>query len=483
MGDKGLTMNQDDPVRYPTHWPRIHRRAAIGATFAIGAASAIAWSRPWQKLRGHVTPESFGAVGDGVHDDAAAFRDACRHCAATGDDLRLSRRRYRGARIEVHGSFNVLGEGATVDYLGVGNTLIEGRGHARDAVATAWPALDRDAYADRFPVRGFALARSADPGERSVVLRQIDGLRPGDRLFLAQRPTSMSSGGHPGNYIPSDFAFVQVDTVMSDRVVLTEPLPIGFERGTAAFLTTGIAVGCRIADLRIATDVDAYQHVVRSGIDVTLERITFAGESAVGACTFADQVSYRNCQVLGAYGPLSVARGCGRISVDGLTFATRRSKPTAEPFAIFLEESFREVELKRVEADGAGFSIRSTDLGHATRRARVLLDDCTFQTGNAVMGPTGPFQGGVAIGVDVTARGCTFSGAAVIPDVGQFPGISRPALTWMASTGEQDHLVFTDCRFESVNGGMAIATGGGFQGRLTVDPHTNQFIGCQAPSP
>lgn len=429
----------------------------------------------------YVTPESFGAVGDGRTDDARAFRAACRHCATSGDDLRLSRRRYRGARIEVHGSFDVIGEGATVDYLGIGNTLVEGRGQGHAAVPTPWPSIDRDAYADLFPTRGGILLRAAPPGADVLELRVAANLQPGDRLFLAQRPTSMSSGNRPGNYIPSDFAFVRVLTVAGARVRLVEPLETGFEAGAAAFASAGIATNCRISDLTIVTDTDAYQHVLRSGIDITLERITFAGQSAVGACTFADQLTYRDCRVIGAYGPLSIARGCGRVLIDGLRFATRRQPATAEPFAIFIEESLRDVEIRRVEADGAGFSIRSTDLGRAASRGRIVLDACIFRTDNATLGPTGAFQGSVAIGLDIDVRNSIFRGAAVEPDVGLFPGIKERALTWMASTGAQDRLSFTDCRFESVNGGAAFAAGSGFQGRLILDGRNNHFVGCRPP--
>lgn len=452
-------------------WPR---RAVIGGM--LGAAgSAVAWCRT-RETRRYVTPESFGARGDGVTNDAAAFQAACRHCIATGDDLRLRGRRYRGARIEVHGSFDVIGEGATVDYLGMGHTLIEGTGLARSAQPTPWPTSDLGA--GRFPVRGGLLAREARQGSTTLELGQASGLLAGDWLLLAQQPSSMSSGGRPGNFIPSDFAFVRVGGVQSDRVTLVEPLPDDFEKGAAAFASAGIAVDCRIADLTIATDVDAYQHVVRSGINIVLERITFSGQSAVGACTFADMVTYRDCHVLGSYGPWSVARGCGRISIDGLTFVTRRFPPTAEPFAVFLEESFRDVEIRRVRADGAGFSIRAFDMSNARRRGRVLIEDCQFRTDNAVGGATGPFQGGAAMGCDIFVKNSAFRGAAMQPDNQLFPGVRQRALTWMASTLASDHLSFEGCTFESVNGGAAFASGGGFQGKLSLDPRGNRLVGC-----
>lgn len=462
----------------PGQHPLWHRRAAIGGMLAATAGSTVAWCRPWPGGRRYVTPESFGAQGNGVADDAIAFRAACRHCATTGDDLRLSHRHYRGARVEVHGSFDVLGEGATVDYLGIGNTLIEGTGQALAALPTAWPATDRDAYADRFPVRGGFLARAAGCGATVIELRRGAALVSGDWLFLAQQPTSMSSGGRPGNFIPSNFAYARIDKVNGGRVTLTEPLSDDFAAGAAAFASAGIAVDCLIADLTIATDADAYQHALRSGIGITLERITFAGQSAVGASTFADRVTYRDCRVLGSYGPLSVARGCGRIVIDGLSFATRRTPRTAEPFAIFLEESFRQVEIRRVDANGAGFSIRSTDLSQAGRRGHVLIEDCRFRTDTATQGATGPFQGGVALGLDIDVRNSVFRGKAVRPDGHYYPGVDERTLTWMASILERDRLSFTGCTFESIDGGVAFASGGGFQGRLSLDPHTNRFIGC-----
>lgn len=459
----------------PWHMPR---RAAVGGILAAGV-SALTWRSSASGADVFVTPEQFGAVGDGRTNDAAAFREACRHCDRTGNHLRLSRRRYRGARLEVHGSFDVLGEGAIIDYLGIGNTLIGGLGLARGATMTAWPATDLDAYADRHPVRMHRLARAANPGARVLELANAAGLRPGDHLFLAQQPTSMSSRT---NFIPSNFAFVTIASLAGSRVTLVDPLEIGFDPGAGGFTSSGIAVGCTISDLTIATDQDAYQHVLRSGINIVLERITFAGKSAVGASTFADRVTYRDCRALGSYAPLSVARGCGRILIDGFSFSTRRDPPTAEPYAIYLEESFREVVVRRVKGDGAGFSIRMTDLGDAQRRGRVVVDRCSFRTDNAVLGATGPFQGGVSIGLDIEVRSCEFRGAAVKPENRFFPGVAERALTWMATLGDKDHLIFTDCLFESINGGVAFASGGGFQGRLTLNPAANRFSGCRPPA-
>lgn len=465
-------MNAPDPIAI-----LMHRRRIIGGMIG-GVAAATALAVPWRGAAStkYVTPEAFGAKGDGVANDAEAFRKACRHCAATGNHLRLSGRRYRGARIEVHGTFDVLGEGATVDYVGVGNTLIGGRGQGRAAVAAAWAAVDRDAYADQFPVRMLTLTRAARQGATELTLLGAGALKPGDQLFLAQRPTSMSS---PINYIPSSFCFAKVRAVVGSRVTLAEPLQQAFQAEARVFTSTGTAVGCRISDLTIATDDDAYQHVLRSGIDVTFERITFAGKSAVGACTFAEGVTYRNCRVVGAYGPLSTARGCNRVLIDGFTFETRRNPPTAQPFAIFIEESLRDIEIRRVVSEGAGFSIRMTDMAPAEERGRVRIDGCRFRSDNAVEGATAPFQGGVAIGLDIDVTDTVFRGTAIRPDSNQFPGIAQRALTWLASNGGRDRLSFIGCTFESVNGGVAVATGTGFQGQLVANPGSNRFIGCQ----
>ena len=67
-----------------------------------------------------VTPEEFGAVGDGVTDDSAAITAACNYCCQTGATLWMSPKVYKNGRIEVHGTYDVVGNGATVQYLGVG---------------------------------------------------------------------------------------------------------------------------------------------------------------------------------------------------------------------------------------------------------------------------------------------------------------------------------------------------------------------------
>ncbi len=457
-----------------------NRRTMLGGMALATTGSAVAWWKPQEApvVRRYVTPEQFGAIGDGKADDADAFRRACRHCAVTGQDLRLARRRYRGARVEVHGSFDVFGEGGTIDYLGIGNTLIGGTGQGRSAVATAWPAIDLDAYADKFPVRQFSLARSAKSGATILHLHHTSGLRTGDTLFLAQQPTSMSS---KINFIPNDFTFAEVRSVSNYQVMLTEPLQLPFETGAGVFSTLGTARNCKISDLTIITDSDAYQHVLRSGIDITLDNITFAGESAVGACTFSNRVTYRDCRALRSYGPLSVARGCDQVVIDGFDFTTRYDRNSAEPFAIFLEESFQNVRIQRMRGNGAGLSIRMADMAQASVPGRVLIDECEFRTDNAVRGSTSPFQGGVAIGLAIEITRTSFTGSAHVPDPGMFPGIKPLALTWMASTGSKDRLSFRNCVFKSTNGGVAFARGTGFQGALALDPQNNRFIGCSLP--
>lgn len=59
-------------------------------------------------------------------------------------------------------------------------------------------------------------------------------------------------------------------------------------------------------------------------------------------------------------------------------------------------------------SEGAGFSIRMTDMAPAEARGRVRIDACQFRSDNAVEGATAPFQGGVAIGLDIDVTNTVF---------------------------------------------------------------------------
>ncbi|WP_404335670.1 hypothetical protein AB2M62_16905 [Sphingomonas sp. MMS12-HWE2-04] len=454
----------------------ISRRRAIQGFLASAVGACCAGGSAAKQAR-VLRPEAFGAAGDGVADDGPAFRRACREAFLTGGTLVLSPRRYRGARLEVHGSFDVEGNGATIDYLGVGNTPILGRGRAKAAVATAWPATDKDALAHLYPVSQRRLLRPAAAGATSLNLNDPAGLLPGDWLFLAQHPTSMSS---PDNFIPRDFEFVAVASVNQTGVALRQPMRTDMSNAAAVFHCRGIAHDCTISNLVIATDVDAYQHVIRSAINVTLENIVFAGHCAVGASTFSDGLAYRQCRATNAYGCLSIARGSRNVLVDGFEYASKTTG-MAEPFAVFVEESFYDIVIRRVQATGGGFSIRAVDLDSLSTPRRLTLERSSFRSDNANAGPTGALHGAVAIGTDISVSQTYFRGHAIRPDSQFYPGVVEPAVTWMATMQTTDRLRFDNCVFQSDNGGRAFAGGSGFLARLSLDPRTNRFLGCEGP--
>lgn len=450
-------------VRYMQGLPQGYTAADL-VSYLLAGSGAIT-RNVQSKLREVVSLEDFGAVGDGVTSDALAASAACAYCFLTGATLRLQGKVYKGARVEVHGSFTVEGNGATVDYLGIGTTLILGTGSGTSAVPSAWPNDPSYDPSGLFNPVMYALASPVAIGAQSLTLVNASGLSAGGYLFLAGSPTSASSAG---NYIPRDFEFVKVLSVVGNVVTATGRIKNAYTTSAAAFYSAGLAVNCRVSDLRLSTSVDAYQFVVRSSYGCELENIEFAGQSAAGASTFSELLRCKNFKIVGTHGPLSTARGTVSAMIDGVEWCPRTGS-VGEDCAIFIEESFYKIDIRNVRSYGGYFSIRQLDLSGAAARRVLTLSNSVFDTSNASNGATGALQNGSCPGCDQYYSGVVFTGAVVTPASGQFPGITGTALTWQASNQTADIIKFSACHFSSAGTGDAFKFGSGFLGSVLFD--------------
>ena len=443
--------------------------------FIQPAPDAVA--RPTQdKLCEVVSLEDFKLTTEADWSNAA--NRACAHCFKTGARLQLQGRKYPGARIEVHGTFDVEGNGATVDFLGVGYTIIAGAGAGTSAGPTPW-ILDPAIYnAAAYVPSMHGIATAVAVGDNTVTLASVDELNEGDILFLAGNPTSASSNG---NYIPASFEFAQIHSIANNIVTLNGRTRNTYTTSGAAFNVPGLARNCRISNLRLkSSSAEAYQLTIRSALNVVIDNIEFAGRDTLGSATFVEGLTLHNLRTSGAGGNWSFARGTVAALLDGLLFQYR-SGMTADTNGIFIEESCYDISIRSVRGYGASFSVRQMDMTGAVIRRAITVLDSTFDTANAPGGATSPFQCGTAAGVDIECVNSTFAGAVVTPNPGSYPGIADDALCWITGNQTNDRIKFSACHFKSATAGASFKTGSGALGSILFDDLCT-YEGCDAPA-
>jgi hypothetical protein len=424
----------------------------------------------------YVTLEAFGAVGDGITDDGIAAQNACLYCWQNSVDLRLLGKNYLNAIIEVHGSFNVFGNGSKVRALNVGTTYILGTGTGSQALPSPWPQDPAYDPGDNFTPLMFNFAKAAGASDSSVVLSSTAGLTPGQWLFLADHPTSRSS---PGNYIPTNFEYAQILSIQGNIVVLTSPLKNPYSVNGAIFFSKGLAVNCTVQDLILTSSVDAYQYTVRSALNVAIKNITFSGKAAAGASTFTDGLICKNWTIQGAYGPISTARGTVSAVYDTISWAPSSQAQSA---AVFIEESLYSLTLNNIQAAGGAFAVQNIDLTNSPNGHRQLtLQNSSFNTLKTANGqPTAPWQVTACNGLSISTMNTTLSGTITTPTAADF-GNATPALAYLGYCNSTDNIAFSNCQFTSSANGSAFSTGSGSLGQISFDADCT-FVNCALPS-
>lgn len=428
--------------------------------FIQSGAGAVA-TTVQSKLRESVSLEDFGAVGDGVTDDGPAAVLACNYCCTTGVTLRLKPKVYKNARIEVHGTYCVEGNGATVMYLGVGQTIIAGTGTGTAAVPSSW-GTDPGYSPSYAPTTMYALTVAPILGATTLTLASASGIAKGMTLFIAGNPTSLSTNG---NFIPKDFEFVTVVNVVGNVVTLSAPLQSSYlTTQSGLFYAPGLAINCHVSGLNINTTTDAYQQVVRSSIGCTIKDCTFSGKSAVGASTFSDGLVYENINVTGTTGGgFSTARG-----TVSTVFRNVNMKNCTSTNAFFLEESCYKVTLDNFFASGS-FTAGSLDCSSTQRQRSITIQNSMFSP-SIYGGLVCPFAVGVVVGVDIKVINTVFMGAVTTPASQQYPSITGTALIWQSNNQVSDSTTFSNCKFISSNAGTVWPSAiGGFLGTVQFD--------------
>jgi hypothetical protein len=420
-----------------------------------------------------VTPEEFGAIGNGVADDSAAMQAACDYCSQTGATLWMSPKVYKNARVEVHGTYVVQGNGATVTFLGVGQTIIAGTGSGTSAVPTPW--LNDPSWSPSYPATTqYTLTVAPSKGSTTITLASVTGITVGMYLFIAGNPTSSSS---PSNYIPSDFEFVQVASIAGTVVTLQQPLQSAYlTTQSGVFYTPGLAIHCTVNDLNVSGTSEAYLITVRSSFACTFNNILVSGINNPGASTFSDNLVFNDITIEGTDGGgFSTGRG-----IVCATYNNIHQKNYTNLSAFFVEESFYKITVNNLISTGllAGGNVAIS----GGQRPRTLTFNNCIVNSNAYGGLNGAFQFGTFQGADVISSNCVFQGAVVTPNSGVYPGVTGNAMVWMTSNLSGDLVTFQNCKFISANSGNTWPSAiSGFGGTVRFDPLCT-FVTSTAPS-
>lgn len=426
------------------------------------------------KLLESVSVLDFGADPTGVADSGPAFVLACAAVAASGGTLNIPYGTYKNGRVEVHGTMNVEGNGATVQYLGVGQLVIGGSGSGTSCVPT--PSLVQAGVP--YPASTmFNLASNANGGATSITLTSASGITAGMFLVIAGNPSNASS---TTNYIPQDFEFIKVASVAGNIVYTSSPLLDSYTTAGAVFYTPGLATNCNIRNLNVNTSIDAYQCEVRSSYNCSLRGINFIGRSGVFACTFSEDLVCDQIDILGQYGPMSTARGTVSATFSNVQWRVLSSPPIPQLEAFFVEESFKRVSLLNYVAYSGAFSVRAVDMATANRKGILTITNSVFDASTCTVGAYSPLYMGTSTGFDLLATNCRFKGVVVSNSLitnggysgraNAYPNITGNAFIWCSANLATDSLKFTACSFESSNAGPLWPTAiGGFNGTLLID--------------
>jgi hypothetical protein len=310
-----------------------------------------------------------------------------------------------------------------------------------------------------------------------MTFSSVTGLAVGNYLFIAENPTSLSSAT---NFIPKDFEYVRIKGIVGNVVTFYGKLRNTYTTAGRAFQSNGVAVNCSISGLRINTTTDSYQFVGRSGINVSLEDIGFAGESAIGAVTFIEGFSLSKWRCTGAFSAVSTARGTVSATIERGEYTPRTVTPLAEDTAVFIEESCYRVTVRNLQLRGGAIRIGSMDMVGCQGKRLISLEGNVVDARYAPNGVTGPIQIGLATGVDINIDGNSLLGTCVVPDVVAFPGGIPSSLIWISGIATADTVKITRNTFASTNAGTAIGTGSSTQGKVIVG-NDNSYETCTPP--
>ena len=170
----------------------------------VQSASTPITTGAWVRSKSFITPQMFGAKGDGVTDDWAAFTAA--RTAANGNKIYVPAGTYKFTKAFTSSEDLYMegdGEDTVLDFSGT----ITGGNYAVDAVGTATLIQ--------------TLSGTQNEGSMTVVFTSAPSLSVGD-VFVIHNPTSFSWSGFRTDYQAGEWC--EVESIVGSTVTLKSPL-------------------------------------------------------------------------------------------------------------------------------------------------------------------------------------------------------------------------------------------------------------------
>lgn len=403
---------------------------------------------------------NFGAVGDGVTDNAAAFQAL--HNYLMQDNISRFVLIPEGHYSTTY-PLTIVGYGVHV--VGTGKVVIS----APDGATNL--SLSVGSWGDLSPSGGNAITGNLSKNSSEIQIASVAGYRVND-VVLVYSGTSVNAT-LPLNYIPlykQWFTIREINT-STNTLKFTAQSDYDFLVSEGAKVTASSAtpaVSGSIQNIQFTNTSGFsgdYLHAVAGAVNFTIHNCRIDGFSSCGFTAASDQLTYDNVVFVG-YNGLSSARFTGHVNYLNCTYRPRYTSP--QNIGAFMEETPNTVYIENCDIRS---QVRFTNSSDAVPPKRFILKNSRIET---------------LSGTTIFASGYNSDGYAVIIDECEIIGpggvpLDGSANLTMIDYAFSDSIQVTNCTFQtsgvSVYAIYGSSLAGGKANRMIFGNKYNSTIG------
>jgi hypothetical protein len=436
------------------------RVTAASATEFLQSGTGAVIRNFRDKLRETVSVKDFGAVGDGITDNATAFQAL--HTYLAQDNISRFVLIPEGHYSTTY-PLTIVGYGVHV--VGTGKVVIS----APDGATNL--SLSVGNWGDLSPSGGNAITGNLLKNASEIQIGSVAGYRVND-VVLVYSGTS-ANATLPLNYIPlykQWFTIREINT-STNTLKFTAQSDYDFLVSEGAKVTVSSAtpaVSGSIQNIQFTNTsgfAGAYLHAVPGAVNFTIRDCRFDGFSSCGFTAASDQLTYDNVVFVGFNG-LSAARFTGHVNYLNCTYRPRYTSP--QNIGAFMEETPNTVYIENCDIRSRVMFTNSSD---AIPPKRFILKNSRIET---LSGTTIFASGYNSDGYAVIIDGCEIIGPGGAP-------LDGSANLTMIDYAFSDSIQVTNCTFQtsgvSVYAIYGSSLAGGKANRMIFGNKYNSTIG------
>jgi hypothetical protein len=312
---------------------------------------------------------NFGAVGDGVTDNAAAFQAL--HNYLMQDNISRFVLIPEGHYSTTY-PLTIVGYGVHV--VGTGKVVISAPNGSGNE------SLSIGDWGDLSPSGGNAITSNLLKNASQIQISSVSGYRVND-VVLVYSGTSVNST-LPGNYVPlykQWFTIREID-VGTNTLRFTAQSDYDFLVSAGAKVTTSAAtpaVSGSVQNIHFTNTSGfsgSYLHGIRGAVNFTVHNCRLDGFSSCGFTAASDQLTYDNVVFVG-YNGLSAARFTGRVNYLNCTYRPRYTSP--QNIGAFMEETPNTVYMDNCDIRS---QVRFTNSSDASPPKRFIIKNSRIES-------------------------------------------------------------------------------------------------------